>query len=178
MESAAKAAGHSIHQQLIPFPMGLLVTAVVFDVIHLATDNDGFATASYYMIAAGLIGGIAAAIFGVIDYLAIPKNTRASRVALVHGGGNDLLLVLFAISWFLRRGEDAHSPTTVAFILALLGAVMLGATGWLGGELVDRLGVAIDDEAHLDAKTSLKSGIFLKQVREREAAKQASGERL
>ena len=177
MESAAKAAGHSIHQQLIPFPMGLLVTAVVFDVIHYATDNDGFADAAYYMIAAGIIGGLAAGLFGAIDYLAIPKGTRAKRVALLHAIGNDVVLVLFAVSWWLRMDEDEHSPTTLAFVLALIGALLLGLTGWLGGELVDRLGVAIDDDAHLDAQTSLKSGIFLKRVREQEAAKSASAER-
>jgi hypothetical protein len=33
----------------------------------------------------------------------------------------------------------------------LLGAV----AGWLGGELVDRLGVGVDDGAHLDAPSSL-----------------------
>jgi hypothetical protein len=29
------------------------------------------------------------------------------------------------------------------------------ATAWLGGELVDRLGVGVDDGAHLDASNSL-----------------------
>ncbi len=33
---------------------------------------------------------------------------------------------------------------------------MLGAvTGWLGGELVDRLGVGVDDGAHLNSPSSL-----------------------
>ena len=35
MESRAKALGHPIHQMLIPFPFGLLSTAVIFDIIYL-----------------------------------------------------------------------------------------------------------------------------------------------
>jgi uncharacterized membrane protein len=35
MESKAKLFGHPIHQILIVFPLGLLATAVIFDVIYL-----------------------------------------------------------------------------------------------------------------------------------------------
>ena len=39
MESKAKIFGHAIHPILIVFPLGLLATAVIFDVIYLATAN-------------------------------------------------------------------------------------------------------------------------------------------
>jgi uncharacterized membrane protein len=39
MESKAKALGHPIHQMLIPFPFGLLATAVIFDIIYLIWGN-------------------------------------------------------------------------------------------------------------------------------------------
>ena len=161
MESRAKAAGHPIHQQLIVFPLGLLGMAVVFDLLRLVNDNDDLATASYYMIAAGLISGIVAAVFGVIDFLAIPKGTRARRVGLLHGGGNDVVLLLFFLSWLLRRDDD-HVASRLALTLALAGAVVSVVTGWLGGELVDRLGVGVDDEAGLDTPASFKTGIRLK----------------
>jgi hypothetical protein len=32
---------------------------------------------------------------------------------------------------------------------------LASVTAWLGGELVERLGVAVDDGAHLDAPSSL-----------------------
>src|SRR5215210_9353299 len=98
MESSARAAGHPIHQQLIVFPLGLLATAVVFDILRLITDNDDFATASYFMIAAGVLAGLLAAVFGAIDYWAIPAGTRARRVGALHGGGNVVVVVLFAVS--------------------------------------------------------------------------------
>jgi len=33
--------------------------------------------------------------------------------------------------------------------------VLISATAWLGGELVERLGVGVDDGANLDAPNSL-----------------------
>lgn len=150
MESHAKAAGHAIHQQLIVFPLELLATAVVFDILRLLTDNAAFATASHYMIAAGVLSGLLAAVFGAIDYLAIPPGTRAKRVAGLHGVGNVVVVVLFALSWLLRAGEPGHVPTAFAFVLALVGAGLAAPTDWLGGELVDRLGVGVDPDASLD----------------------------
>jgi uncharacterized membrane protein len=159
MESSAKAAGHPIHQQLIVFPLGLLATAVVFDVLWLITDNQGFPTASYYMIAAGVLGGLLAAVFGTIDYLAVPTGTRARRIGALHGVGNVVVVLLFAVSWLLRGDEPGFAPTTLAFVLALLGALLATVTGWLGGELVDRLGVGVDDDAGLDAPARFDTGI-------------------
>ena len=39
--------------------------------------------------------------------------------------------------------------------LSLLGVGLAGLTGWLGGELVDRLGVGVDEGAHLDSPSAL-----------------------
>jgi uncharacterized membrane protein len=161
MQSSAKALGHPIHQQLIVFPLGLLATAVVFDVLRLVTDNEGFATASYFMIAAGVLAGLLAAVFGLVDYLAVPAGTRARRIGALHGGGNVVVVVLFAVSWLLRMDEPGHVPTTLAFLLALVGALLATATGWLGGELVDRLGVGVEPDAGLDAPASFETGIRL-----------------
>ena len=34
------------------------------------------------------------------------------------------------------------------YLLSLLGFGLAGVTGWLGGEMVDRLGVGVDDGAN------------------------------
>jgi uncharacterized membrane protein len=165
MESRAKALGHPIHQMLIPFPFGLLATAVIFDIIYLFVGSpataDTLATVAFWMIAAGIVGGLAAAPFGLIDYLAIPSGTRAKSVGLLHGVGNVFVLVLFAVSLWMRYGATAaagagmYRPTGAALAASFVAFLIAGATGWLGGELVDRLGVGVDDGAHLDAPNSL-----------------------
>lgn len=154
MESRAKIAGHPVHQMLIVFPLGLLATAVVFDIIYLVSDAGRWTEMAFYMIGAGIIGGLAAAIPGWIDWLAIPVGTRARRIGLVHGIGNVLVLALFIISWLLRREQPAVPPTE-AVVAALAGAGLSLLTAWLGGELVSRLGVGVYDGAHLDSPSSL-----------------------
>jgi uncharacterized membrane protein len=154
MESKAKVAGHPVHPMLVVFPLGLLATAVVFDVIFLVSDDVRWTEIAFYMIGAGLIGGAAAAVPGWIDWFAIPRGTRAKRLGLLHGLGNVIVLVLFALSWVLRR-ELPTAPPTEAIVAGILGVGLAVVTGWLGGELVDRLGVGVDDGAHLDAPSSL-----------------------
>src|SRR3954467_5792087 len=77
MEARAKLLGHPIHQMLIVFPLGLLGMSVVFDLIYFAADDRVFAAVAYWMMIAGIVGGLLAAPFGLIDWMAIPSGTRA-----------------------------------------------------------------------------------------------------
>ncbi|HKQ80164.1 MAG TPA: DUF2231 domain-containing protein [Blastocatellia bacterium] len=154
MESKAKIFGHAIHPILIVFPLGLLATAVVFDAIGWVTGSGKWLEISFWMIAAGIIGGLAAALFGLIDWLAIPSNTRAKTIGLWHGLGNVVVMVLFGASWLLRW-PNPPDPGTFPVMLSLSGAVLALVTGWLGGELVERLGVGVDNGAHLNSPNSL-----------------------
>ena len=164
MESRFKVLGHAAHPILIVFPLGLLATSVIFDILCAATGNPQFPVVAYWMIAAGVIGGLVAAVPGFVDWLAIPKDTRAKRIGLYHAIGNDIVLVLFAVSWWLRRGAPNHEPTTVAFALSVVAVLLALFTGWLGGELIERLGMSVHDGAHLDAPSSLSG----RPARERE----------
>ena len=154
MESRAKLFGHAIHPILIVYPLGLLSTAVIFDVIYLITANPTWTTISFWMIAAGIIGGLMAAVFGLIDYLNIPAGTRASRIGLLHGLVNLCVMTLFAASWLLRRNSP-EIPSTTAFALSFAGVAAALVGGWLGGELVERLGVGVAPGANLNAPNSL-----------------------
>jgi uncharacterized membrane protein len=140
---------------LIVLPLGLFIAAVVFDGLYLWRGESAFATVGYWNIAGGIVGGLLAAVFGIIDWTAIPSGTRAKRIGLLHGGLNVVVVVAFAIAWMARGGAPDLAPTTTVFMLEA-GALLLGSVaGWLGGELVDRLAVGVDDGAHLDAPSSL-----------------------
>src|SRR5215468_5129226 len=95
MESRAKLFGHPVHQMLIVFPLGLLATGVIFDIIYLASGTRGFAGVAYWLILSGIIGGLLAAPFGFIDWVSIPSGTRAKRIGAMHGLGNAVVLLLF-----------------------------------------------------------------------------------
>jgi uncharacterized membrane protein len=104
--------------------------------------------------AAGVVTGLLAAPFGAIDWWAIPSGTRAKRVGALHGIGNVVVVVLFGLSWLMRSDAPA-APETVALASSFAGGVLALGTGWLGGELVDRLAIGVDDGAHPDAPSSI-----------------------
>ena len=155
MESKVKLLGHPVHPMLIVLPLGLFITAVVFDALYLWRGNATLAAVAYWNIGAGIAGGLLAAVFGLVDWLAIPSGTRAKRIGLLHGGTNVVVIVLFTLACLARTSAAGYLPTTTIFLVEM-GALLLGSlAGWLGGELVNRLGVGVDDGAHLDAPSSL-----------------------
>jgi uncharacterized membrane protein len=89
-------------------------------------------------------------------WFAIPSGTRAKRIGAVHWIGNVIVGLLFAVSWLMRSAASA-APEVPALALSFAAGGLALFTGWLGGELVDRLGVDVDDAAHLDSPSSLTS---------------------
>jgi len=156
MEGNAKLLGHAIHPMLIVFPLGLLATAVAFDIVFYITANTAFPVVSYWLIVAGIIGGFLAAIFGWYDWFTVPSNTRAKTIGLLHGSVNSVVMLLFIGSLYFRSGRTPD-PNATAAAFSFAGAILALVGGWLGGELVERLGVAVHEGANVNAPSSLKT---------------------
>jgi uncharacterized membrane protein len=154
--SKAQLFGHPVHPLLIPLPLGVLASSVVFHVVHLITGNGRWAEVAWWMTAAGIVGALIAAVAGTVDWLAIPANTRAKAVGLWHGIGNLVVVGFFALSW-QHQLTDVRHPGTLAIVLAFAGAAVAMITGWLGGELVDRLDVRADTSAPVDVPSPFSS---------------------
>ena len=159
MESKAKLFGHPVHPMLVVLPLGLFVMAVVSDISYMSTQNSAFAIVSYWDIAGGIVGGLLAAVFGLVDFLAIPSGTRAKAIGMYHGLVNVIVIALFGVSWLMRASVDDHLPSLMASVLIFAGLLLGAVSGWLGGELVDRLGVGVDEGANLNAPSSLRGPV-------------------
>jgi uncharacterized membrane protein len=154
--SKVRVAGHSVHPMLVVFPLGLLATSVVWDLFFLGTGNRMWGQLAFYTILAGLVGGLLAAIPGFVDWLAIPRNTRAFGVGALHLGLNLLVVALFALSAILRGATRYDAPTIGVMIVGWVGVLVAVISGWLGGELVEQLGVGVNPHANLNAPSSLQ----------------------
>jgi uncharacterized membrane protein len=140
---------------VIVFPLGLFVTGTVFDVIAQFSDNTVFDQVGYWNILAGIIGAVVAALTGLLDWTAIPAATRAKRIGLLHGGANSVVLLLFLVSWLVRMDNLNHRATVGSVVVEVLAVAISGVAAWFGGELVDRLGIGVDEDAHPNASSSL-----------------------
>lgn len=157
MESRIKVLGHPVHPMLVMFPVALFITAVLFDVVDVVGGPDLLGEVAYWNITVGLVGGLLAASAGTFDLLAIPSGTRAKRVGLTHALANVAVILLFAAVWVVRLNADSRQAGGALLAIELVAVAGLGVSAWLGGELVDRLGVGVDREADLNAPSSLRS---------------------
>lgn len=140
--------GHPFHPILVTIPIGAWVGSVVFDIASRAVDDPAaLARGAYWMIAVGVIAALLAAVFGLLDLLAIPAGTRARTVGLIHMALNLTVVALFVVSWLLRANDGLDGPTpALPLVLSIVAIVLLLVSGWLGGMLSYRYGVRVADE--------------------------------
>lgn len=163
MESRAKLLGHPVHQMLVPIPVGLFFVGATLDIVDLFVEASWIPTVSFWNILLGIVAALVAAVFGLTDWTKIPSGTRAKRIGAIHGVGNVIAVALFTGAiWMRARQSPAEDGSALPLVLEVVALLLLGVTGWLGGELVDRLGVGVDDGAHVNAPSSLR----VKHVRE------------
>src|SRR5687768_5104844 len=146
MASPASIGGHHVHPMLIPFPIALWVFSVVADVIYLWRGNLVWKDyIAFYTLLAGIIGGAAAAVPGVIDWLSL-TDKAVVKIANWHARLNVIALLVFAISFYLRTTSGTSlvgGRYTIPVSLSVLGVVLISISGWLGGEMVFKHGVAV-----------------------------------
>jgi uncharacterized membrane protein len=142
---------------LVVFPLGLLGISPLWDILRLVTDSARWSDIAFWTIVAGIASALVAAVPGFIDWLAIPGGTRAKRIGLWHMATNLVVVALFGLSLWLRANtEGGYAYAGVgAFLPAWIGVALALVSGWLGGELVERLGVGVDEEAGVNAPSSL-----------------------
>jgi uncharacterized membrane protein len=134
----------------VTVPIGAWAASLLFDLATRVTDggSPGLVMASHWLILIGIAGAVAAAFFGLLDLLAIPRRTRAFRTGITHLVLNDIVLALYVVNFFWRHG-DYEELTEVAggqIALSVVAMALLAVSGWLGGQLAYRYGVRVARE--------------------------------
>jgi uncharacterized membrane protein len=140
--STAAIAGHPIHPLLVLFPIAFLVAAFGTDLGYWLTRDPFWARASIWLIGAGFISGIVAAIPGLMDFIGITR-VRKRSAGWFHLIANIVILSLSLVNWILRLGNLTGSIIPVGSIISTIVAVLLGLSGWYGAELIYRHKVAV-----------------------------------
>ena len=164
MRSKASIDGHPIHPALIPFPFAFLAGGFVFDVAGRLLDRPAWWTTGFHLAVAGLVTAVAAALPGLVDYFAtVPPRSGARTRATQH-----MVLVLGAVVAFVvavwLRGTAEIQPTVAALAVETLGTALLMAGGSLGGTLVTRDHISVEesrapDQPRVEASDAARSRV-------------------
>jgi uncharacterized membrane protein len=144
--STFAVAGHPLHPILVTLPIGLLVSTLLSDLASWGTGDVFWARASLWLVGAGLVAGVVAALAGLIDFLGSADIRKLSE-AWLHFLGNAVVMLLAAISLYLRFNDTTGAVSSTQILLSFCIVALLAVTGWLGGEMVFRRRVAVQDEA-------------------------------
>ena len=143
MKSKANIKGHPLHPILVCFPIAFFIGALIFDILALL-NGQNFNQTAVYMVIAGLIGGLAAAVPGFIDFIfTVPPNSTGKKRAAKHGLINLSVILVFSTSLFFRL-QMQSPPKSLIVGLEIAGVVLLIFAGWMGGTLVYRNQIGVD----------------------------------
>jgi uncharacterized membrane protein len=143
--------GHPLHPFMVPLPIGAFVSSLILDILTWTRPGElpWLVDGAYWLIGIGLIGAGVAAVFGLLDLLRIPRQTRSRRIALTHAALNFGVAVLFLIGYAWRAGDHVELGKTGSGQLAL-SAVAVGllvVAVVLGQTLTYRFGIRVDRPA-------------------------------
>jgi uncharacterized membrane protein len=139
---------HPIHPLLVHLPVGLWVGSLVGDILYFSTHSPVYAHAALYTLAGGLIGGLLAAVFGLVEFFYLPRESRARTVAITHLVLNVIIIGLYVVNYLIRRynTQAVDSVPVAGFVLSLVAVALLSYSGYLGGKLVYTYGVGSHPE--------------------------------
>jgi len=141
--STAQIGGHPIHPMLIPFPITCLVGALVTDILFLNSGDRGFAVASQWLIGFGIGTALLAATFGLIDFMGDDRIRRLG-VAIQHMIANVTAVAVSVVNFAVRLNDPTDVGSLGVYLSAAVVLILL-YSGWLGGHMVYRHRVAVQE---------------------------------
>ena len=146
----AGSYGHPVHPILVTLPIGAWVCSFIFDLVSYGgSEPRTWSVGSMWLILIGVIGAAAAAIFGVLDLLNLPRHTAVFSTGRLHAILNSTALVIFLVDfiWRFNTRDSWDSAPVGPLVLSIIGLAVIGVSGFLGGKLAYRYGVRVADES-------------------------------
>lgn len=128
-------------------PVAFWIGASMWDVVAFFLPNPRWGELAFSMLALGLVSALPVMATGLVEFGRVEPDHPAEAVAWRHMISMMLATGIFLTSLWLRRGHlEAPTPPITACVVSGLGVVVTTIGGWLGGELVFRYGVGVEQE--------------------------------
>ena len=144
--SVASIAGHPIHAMLVPFPIVCFTLALFTDIAFWRTSNLMWTEFSAWLLLAGIVFGVLAAVFGAIEFL-LRRQMRVWAPAWPSVLGYLVVLVLAFFNNLVHANDGWTSVMPWGLTLSALTVALMLVTAWLGGSLVHVHDVGVRDHA-------------------------------
>jgi uncharacterized membrane protein len=141
--STARIFRQPIHAMLVPIPIACFVGVLLTDLTYWWSAEMMWANFSAWLVTVGVIFGVLAAVFGLIDFVG-SRAIRAQKPAWPHAIGNVVLLILATLNMFVHSRDTWTSVVPWGLTLSALCVLILMFTAWMGRSMVygHRVGVA------------------------------------
>ena len=126
-QATARIAGHPLHPLLVTIPIGCWAM---------------WAYASTWLIGAAIVSALIAALAGFADFFG-DRRIREIRRAWWHMLGNLTAVGVAVVNFIVHMRDGAAAVIPTGLLLSAVTVAILLFTGWQGGELVFRHGVAV-----------------------------------
>ncbi len=136
--------GHPTHPVVIALPVGAWSLTAWHDARAVTTGDPRHDTAADTALRFGIVGAVAAAVTGLVQYL--DTRDAARRETAVHAALNNVALGLYVASWTSR----SRGRRSLGRALAAGGLGIVSVSGWLGGDIAFRHGVGVRPQALRD----------------------------
>ena len=138
----ARRGGHSVLRILASFPIACFTCALLTDLAYVQTTNVMWTDFSSWLLAAGMAGGVGAAIAGLVTWL-IHRRDRVQRPGWAFMLGSLLVLVIAFLNNLVHSRDAWTSVMPTGLALSFVTVLLMLATAWLASRAGRRQGMAM-----------------------------------
>ena len=141
-QSTVAVGGQPIHSMLVQFPVVCFTLTLLTDIAYWRTENLMWHNFSAWLLFAGLVFGVLAALAGLIDFL-FRRRVRAHRPAWPHAVGSVIVLALAFLNSLVHAGDGWTAIIPWGITLSAVTVVVMIISNWFGRALVFHYGVGV-----------------------------------
>jgi len=142
--STAAISRHPIHAMLAPFPIVCFTLTLLVDIAYWRTSNLMWQHFAEWLLFAGLVFGVLAAVAGAIDFL-VRREVRAAGSAWPHALGGVVVLLLAFFNSLVHARDGWTGVVPYGLILSAVTVIVMMVSDWFGRAMVFRHGVGVSE---------------------------------